>query len=304
MSTYYVSQLSGSNSNDGSQAHPWLTLARAKAGASSGDTVNIVDGTFDENDWWKDGVTWYGPTANIGYTGGGTLFLSDNQNMRTTIVLNNIYVYGGDTMFVFTDNTGHTNNIRILCNDLYGDEATHGTAVDNTGGAHLAIFSKHRVGNGQYDVFFGSFGSLTIEAETLPHFTGDDSACIEGGGLNSLFCVDEFDNTDGTGPFNLVVTGRFGNPVRMTGAVYSEDGGTTKIVNGIFMGGSRFEMSQSSIGILVDTDASAATVINNGTMIAMGNTRMPSGFTNFIDLRYRTNTFPGEPSLISGIVQA
>lgn len=310
MASYWVSQASGNDSNNGAFAHPWLTLTHAQSGSVSGDLITILDGTFDENNWWKDGVNWHGPTANIGYTGGSNLLAVANANMRTTITLNNIYSYGGDTMFSFTDEVGaYTQHVRILCNDLYGDDETHGTGVGNGGRAHLSIYSKHRAGNNQYDAFFGGFGSLTIDAENVPHFRGDDSVCIEGGGDNILFAVDEFDNTDGTGPFNLTLTGRYtdnritASRVKITGNINSSDGGVVRVVNGIFMGGSALTISADVTAILIDTDARLATITSGGTVVAVGNTIMPSGFTNFENLTHRARS-AGSPGSISGILQA
>lgn len=56
MSTYYVSKL-GLDTNNGSQASPFLTIGKGITTAVNGDTVIVGDGTYIENLVVDKGIT-------------------------------------------------------------------------------------------------------------------------------------------------------------------------------------------------------------------------------------------------------
>lgn len=67
----WVDKINGNNSTGlrGRIDKPFLTLAAAKAAASSGDTIFVLPGTYDERDLLKNGVNWYFmPGAKIAHT--------------------------------------------------------------------------------------------------------------------------------------------------------------------------------------------------------------------------------------------
>jgi hypothetical protein len=65
---YYVAT-TGSDSNDGSSAHPWATITHADSVVAPGDTVHVEPGTYYENP----------STAANGNSSGQITFLSDTQ---------------------------------------------------------------------------------------------------------------------------------------------------------------------------------------------------------------------------------
>ncbi len=49
MATYYVRKAGNDTTGDGSTGNPWLTLSKAMTVIAAGDTVNVGDGTYEEN---------------------------------------------------------------------------------------------------------------------------------------------------------------------------------------------------------------------------------------------------------------
>ena len=72
------------NGNDttavkGDIAKPFETYASAKAGASSGDVIVLMPGSYNANDILKDGVEiYFMPGASINYIGGGDPIMKDD----------------------------------------------------------------------------------------------------------------------------------------------------------------------------------------------------------------------------------
>lgn len=64
---------------------PFLTLAAAKAAATSGDLILVYPGTYNERNLLKNGVNWHFlPGANITYTGSVDGAIWDNSSSGTT----------------------------------------------------------------------------------------------------------------------------------------------------------------------------------------------------------------------------
>lgn len=76
----------------GSVVFPYLTLAAARTAAISGDTINVLPGTYAENDLWKGGVTWeFSPNASVQFTdsgvGNGRGLFDDQSDPGTTCIV-------------------------------------------------------------------------------------------------------------------------------------------------------------------------------------------------------------------------
>jgi hypothetical protein len=81
----FVSQASGNNSNSGTLMAPKLTLANAKSAATTGKTIVVLDGTFNENNLANNLVDWlWYPGTGVNYTGSSTLAIYDDAGGAMT----------------------------------------------------------------------------------------------------------------------------------------------------------------------------------------------------------------------------
>jgi Protein of unknown function (DUF1565) len=89
--TYYVSK-SGSDSNTGSQASPWLTVQKAAGAVKAGDIVNLGPGTYDESvsisrsGTVAAGITFTGPATVRQFNVNGSYVTLTNLSIGTTNV--------------------------------------------------------------------------------------------------------------------------------------------------------------------------------------------------------------------------
>jgi hypothetical protein len=109
-------------------------LARAKAAAVSGDTIDVGPGTYNERDLFKNGVNWhFRPGAVINYTGSADGGIFDNSPTGTTGAITcRITGYGrfihtgsntaGNSMNVVTVNNT-ASDIRIWCDQIIDNSA-------------------------------------------------------------------------------------------------------------------------------------------------------------------------------------
>ncbi len=109
--TYYVAK-TGSDANPGTEAEPWLTIARASTTLMAGDTVLVKQGTYDENLDVNDGAhngTAENPIVYKSYDGWNTIVTGHSRINRTHIVLDGFKVVrdSGDvwscTIKIFVD---------------------------------------------------------------------------------------------------------------------------------------------------------------------------------------------------------
>ncbi|MGC3958109.1 MAG: DUF1565 domain-containing protein [Verrucomicrobiota bacterium] len=105
-SKIWVAKIGSDTRGSGTLTAPYLTLAKAKAVATAGQTIHVMPGTYAENNLLKKGVNYYGePGANILY-----IQTSTNEagwgifDDRPTGATTNIIEWPGDIVFV-----GYTN---------------------------------------------------------------------------------------------------------------------------------------------------------------------------------------------------
>jgi len=140
--SYYVST-TGNNGNDGSFAHPWETIEYAVAHTSSGDTVNIMAGTYlpssgnivingksSETDWLtirnyqNDIVLIDGTNCPFTNIWRGVIEFLNCKHVRVSGLIvnhsavNGIVIYGGastaDQSFIRVDNCTISNSSTII----------------------------------------------------------------------------------------------------------------------------------------------------------------------------------------------
>jgi len=150
--TYYVST-TGSNSNDGSQDHPWLTIQKAADMMTAGDTVIVLEGTYDrvltknsgseaggyitfetQGDVYTKGFDIINNYIKIkgfifsGYTGGYVGVVNTSSDSSHCLITGNTIIppYGDNTIGMEIDGTYHTvenNDIsgwRYICVEIKG----------------------------------------------------------------------------------------------------------------------------------------------------------------------------------------
>lgn len=127
---YYVST-TGSDSNDGSLAHPWKTIQKAANTLTAGQTVHIMAGTYYEQVVGKNSGTTGNPITFTNYNGGKAII--DGTGMTSTwdglvvfrgqhhirmsgLTIANASAYG----LMFPGSEGHSNDITIDNCEIYG----------------------------------------------------------------------------------------------------------------------------------------------------------------------------------------
>jgi hypothetical protein len=85
--TYFVSISTGSNTNDGSEAHPWASIQKAAEVAQEGDTINILAGIYNESVFPVNSGTQSNPITYRKYGGGTVNIISQDW---AAISINNV----------------------------------------------------------------------------------------------------------------------------------------------------------------------------------------------------------------------
>lgn len=83
---YYVSN-SGNNSNDGSEASPWLTINHAEDNVEAGDTVYIMAGVYEESVWMS--ASGNSTDGYISFIGLGFVQMQGNPNLDQAFATSN-----------------------------------------------------------------------------------------------------------------------------------------------------------------------------------------------------------------------
>ncbi len=159
--TYYVSPI-GSDSNNGSNATPWLTLQKAETLAANGDTVFVAAGTYVENDPSRH--TW-NIAKGINWVAQGVVIVKGNAAANTAV-----YISGTNPMTF----TGFT---------FDGESKTQ--AVYLASGSRTKKFIGCTFKNGTVQVFTGAGPAtdITILGSTFTYLIGQG---IESGGFTNL----------------------------------------------------------------------------------------------------------------------
>ncbi len=147
-SIVYVSPTGNDTTGDGSQSNPFQTITTGVFGVSSGGTVYIGSGTYNEN--------------GINITGNMTLICADQQN---TIVNGN---FNGDIF-----NIAPGSNVSIYNLTLTQGSNDNGGAIDNNG-ALIMTNTTLNYNSGMYGgaIYNEPDGTLTITNGTLDYNTG------------------------------------------------------------------------------------------------------------------------------------
>jgi hypothetical protein len=154
---YFVSN-SGSNSNAGTQASPWQTIAYALSSSLAGDTINLAGGnTFSENPSLTSGRTIqsYGSgQATISYSNASVITITNCSG----IVLSNLIINCPGTT------TGSNNNqANVFLEVTSGVRYTGGIKITNcliTGG-YIGVFFSPQVTDA------GGWNGVTITGNTI-----------------------------------------------------------------------------------------------------------------------------------------
>ena len=147
MADFYVSS-SGSDSNDGSNGSPWLTIAHALANSAAGDTIRLNGG---------DTFTWEGEISDrtLGAYGSGLPIVTNSINTTATIRVSGTGVVDG----LDVRNTGGSNPIATM---------------QVAGGGRIANCTIHS--NTNKSVTISGAGTQIVEDCTL---TDDLTACAQ-----------------------------------------------------------------------------------------------------------------------------
>lgn len=195
--TLYVDSVHGSDSTGTRERinRPYLTITAAKNAASSGDTIEVRPGTYNEYNLVKNGINYYfHPGARVVYTGTPSLsFLPAIFGAAEADTVATFGVYGhGDFVWDGAGGAGyvaywqasnsvvriHANNIESTGSDLFGCDT--GTGVD--------IIMTARKGTSTGDAFYtalGGDGNVTMEIDQID--AGASLMIAEGsGGLITL----------------------------------------------------------------------------------------------------------------------
>jgi len=104
-----VSQQTGNDATASRYGSPYKTLTAARTAAIAGDTIAVVDGTFNERDLLKDGVNWYflaGTKVRFDPPGGGTvdraIFDDEAGAVRCCIDGYGEFIWAGDNADLVT----------------------------------------------------------------------------------------------------------------------------------------------------------------------------------------------------------
>lgn len=128
--TLWVDSVNGVDSTGarGVLTKPYLTLGAAKTAATSGDTVRVLAGTYNENNLAKNGVNWWlDPGANITYTGSNVAGIFDDSAQGANGAVTFTVTGGGNFTFSPSGASGThgginisnaSSNVTITCNNI------------------------------------------------------------------------------------------------------------------------------------------------------------------------------------------
>lgn len=145
--TYYVAT-TGSNSNDGSEATPWLTIKKAADTMVAGDTTYVRGGTYTETTTVRFGVTGTqsAPIKLLAYPGESPVITWSGQTSTYRILIENI---AGDqagigwiTISGFEIRTGYDG---IKFASLHDSVLSHNWIHDNENQGILGVGGHHNV---------------------------------------------------------------------------------------------------------------------------------------------------------------
>jgi parallel beta-helix repeat protein len=130
--TYYVAT-NGSDSNPGTEAHPFLTLRRGVRDLKPGDTLYVKNGTYTSWGYTNipSGTSWANPVTIAAYPGHSPVIVKATQDAHTLNFINSRYtVLDG----FFINGTNASNGIKIT-NASSGRIASH-IRIQNSEIAH------------------------------------------------------------------------------------------------------------------------------------------------------------------------
>lgn len=171
----WVSALNGSANASGRIDDPYSTLTAAKNAATSGQTVMVLPGTYDETDLLKNGVNWhFFSGATINYTG-----ISSNALFyATTAITSKI---GGHGVFKNLIEGGgivtvsHASaDISITCHSIEAGDGTAGTGVQISSGKLVLNVEDYIKANG-YDSIIVGGGTAWITAGQITSTSAADA---------------------------------------------------------------------------------------------------------------------------------
>lgn len=219
----WVDSVNGSDANAGTLAAPFLTLAAAKAAASSGDTINVGPGSYAVTDSiLKNGVNWYfdtgstvtkatsesvgilddkGVAITCAVTGEGTFSVTSTSTSLTnfgtinvTHASSNIYVRGFDCTY-YNPNT--TSLPQAAINQTDGTLVYEFRTVSQTGAAEgaMAVFWMNGTMRGKASLHHGDGYAIWGRCNSTP--TGDMFIETEDATAANPCVVSDGTNTEG-----------------------------------------------------------------------------------------------------------
>jgi len=180
---YYVNCTSGSDTNDGSFSHPWRTIEHAVSFSSSGDTINLMAGTFT-------------PTAQV-----------DVSNKNTNSQWYTIKNYNNGKVIIQGSNCPKSNYIDAVF-DFYNCDYVHlsglsinhsarGAITIRSGSSHFKIDNCSITNNSQHAIKAVNTNNLTIEHNYVYNnfnnwsgITGADDGGLSEETISLTNCVD------------------------------------------------------------------------------------------------------------------
>ena len=178
--SYYVSK-TGSDTNSGAQASPWLTVAHAAAVASAGDTVTINPGTYSEDvTLSKSGTS----TARITFTGSGlvqSFSVSGNY-----ITITHVSVGDGSTVNNSTSTAINCTGSHILVDTVTMNLQSPGTPAASASTAWQSSGANNTVQNCDISHTAGGFAAIVMTGTSTNNlaFNNKIHDILDGDALN------------------------------------------------------------------------------------------------------------------------
>jgi len=158
-----VSQQTGNDATASRYGSPYKTLTGAKTAAIAGDTIIVVDGTFNERDLLKDGVNWYflvGTKVHLARGGDGldrAIFEDIAGAVTCRIDGYGEFIWEGDNVNLETP--GGTSGAVVWLQNAASNVSVRGYSA--------RIGARGNIGQDTYAVFLENCGQFYGSFETL-----------------------------------------------------------------------------------------------------------------------------------------
>jgi len=273
--TYYVATPAngGDNGNNGSQASPWATLTYAQTTATTGDTINVMTGTYVENSGsnkmsFSKGITWVGKAAN--WTDNGNVTVQNLTAAKyftvssTSAVSFSNFIFdnqdGYESFRGFNADSGHGAIIFNNCSFI-NINATAGTsgsgAIWFNAGGDITFNNSSivRANNASANLFY-TLSKITFNSSAIDITGGAVVAAVSTSNVATLNLVDTSITATNTSSL-FYQSASYSSPFSMTGGSITQTGGSL-ISN---WGGGDVTLDGVTITSLS---------INNGTFLSSG----------------------------------